>query len=435
MKMNFSKGFAVLVLMVAAIAMAAAVPVTIDTVKLDGDVIDSVQDFPGETNILSIDRGQEFEVRVEVTADANLQDAQIEATIRGYDSDKQITDITDVFDMKANRTYIKKLTLTLPGNVDKDTYRLRIRVDSRDGDTTQEDFELEVTAERHAMEIKDVIFSPQEVMAGRSLLTTVRVKNVGAIDQNDGVKIMVNIPELGISAADYIDEVDEDDSVTSEELFLRIPSCVKAGVYDVEITAYFKDNERMVSADRTVKITTGEDCESATTPEVKPEAPKTVITYGSLSQELTTGQGGVIYPFTITNAGKEAKTYVLSVDGYSEWADVRISPANIMVIQPGETKAAYVYVSAKDSASAGEKMFTVTISSDNEVMKQLVAKAVVQQGKAPVTNQPTWDSMKRGLEVTLLVLVVILVIVGLIIGLTKLRGKDEGTEDEPKSYY
>ena len=316
--MKMCKSFAVLVFMLAAITVASAVPVSIEKVKLDGDEIDSVQDFPGEQNILSIERGQKFEVRVEVTASANVKDAQIEATIRGYDSDDRISDITDVFDMKANRTYIKKLTLTLPGKVEKDTYRLRIRVDDRDGDTTQEDYILEISAPRHAMEIKDVIFSPQEVMAGRSLLTTVRLKNTGARDQMDGVKVMVTIPELGISAADYIDEVDEDDSVTSEELFLRIPSCVKPGVYDVHVTAYYKDNERSITKKTTVRITAGEDCGTASKPEDKPEAPKTVITYGSLSQEVTTGQGGVIYPFTITNAGREAKTYILSVEGYSE---------------------------------------------------------------------------------------------------------------------
>jgi uncharacterized membrane protein len=435
MKMSVAKGFMVFVMMMAAMAFAAAVPVSIDEVKLDGDTLDSVQE--GSENILSLDRDDEFEVRVEVSADADVDDVQIEATIRGYDSDDMIEDITDVFDMNEGRTYIKRLTLSLPGDVDKDVYRLRIRVDSRDGDTTQEDYEIEVSAPRHSLQIKDVMFSPEEVMAGRSLLTTVRLRNTGSSDQDDGVKVQVRIPELGLTASDYIDEVDEDDSVTSEELFLRIPACVKPGVYDVEITAFYKDGDRSIKTMRTVEITAGDECEAA-----KPddsgsvdEKPKTVITYGSLAQEVTAGQGGVIYPFMITNSGKESKTYVLAVSDYADWADVRITPANIMVVQPGQTKEAYVYVSAKEGTQAGEKSFMVTVSSDNEVLKQFMAKTVVKEAPAkPDTGMGSQD-IRQWLLVTLLVLVVVLFVVGLIIVLTRLRGKDEGSDDEPKSYY
>ncbi|MEM4267903.1 MAG: putative S-layer protein [Candidatus Woesearchaeota archaeon] len=433
------KNFIALFVFIVAVAFVSAVPVEIEKVKIDGDEITSIQDDPDADNILSIERDQEFEVKVEVRASADVRDAQIEVVIRGYDSDEMIEDITDVFDMKANRTYIKKLNLRLPVNADKDLYRMRVRVDDRDGDTTQEDYRIEITATRHAIQIKDVIFSPEKVMAGRSLLATVRLKNVGAVDEKEGVKVQVSIPELGVSAADYIDEVDEDDSVTSEELYLRIPACVKEGTYDVEVAVVYKDGERVTRAKDTILITKGDGCEPATpTQQEQPQTPKTIITMGPSVQDVTKGQGGVIYPFTITNAGKESKTYVLTVDGYSDWADIRMTPANIMVIQPGETKAAYLYLSAKDTAAVGEHMFTVTITSGGETLKEVALKSIVHAGQTQQPEQQGWPNIRKGLEIALLVLVVLLVIVGLIIGFSKMRGKEEEAEEgqeETKSYY
>jgi uncharacterized membrane protein len=340
--------------------------------------------------------------------------------------------------MKANTTYIKKLTLSLPVNVDKDDYRLRIRVDDRDGDTTQEDYVLSVDAPRNAIQIKDVIFSPSEVMAGRSLLTTVRLKNIGSNDQNDGVKVMVSIPELGVEAADYIDEVDEEDSVTSQELYLRIPSCVKEGTYDVLVSVEYKDGDKIVTTEKSIVITEGESCEAAA-PAEGPKTEKTVITIGPLSQDITKGQGGVIYPVMFTNSGKESKAYAINVDGYADWANVVMQPGSVVVVQPGETKSVYIYVSAKDTASAGEHMFTVTATSGGEVLKQVTFKSNVQGSAQGNSNQPSVISIKRGLEISLLVLIVLLVIVGLIVALTRIRGdRQEGSEEqeeETKSYY
>jgi hypothetical protein len=48
----------------------------------------------------------------------------------------------------------------------------------------------------------------------------------------------------------------------------------------------------------------------------------------------------------------------------------------------------------------------------------------------------SWDSVKKGLEVGLIVLVILLVILGLIIVVNKLRSQDDDEEDEKsKTYY
>ncbi len=434
------KSFNIVVLMLVGLLAAvsvSAVPVSIDTLKIDGDVIS-----PTSTNeIRVLDRDNELVVKVIVSAEADVDDAQIEAVLRGYDDDDLIEDITSVFDMRANRTYVKTLNLRLPDDLDKDQYKLRVRVEDRDGDTTQETYEIDIENERHDMQIKDVVFSPgTQVMAGRALLTTVRVKNVGMVDQDDGVKIYIKIPELGVAASDYIDEVDEDDSVTSEELYVRIPSCTPEGDYKAVIGVEYKDGDRNKEVSRTISVVKGSSCEAQEEEEEPVARPKTVITVGPTEQDVEIGNSGVIYPLTITNAGNSAKSYVISSDGTRDWADIRISPANVVVLQPGEAKALYVYVSAKEDAAPGEKMFSLSVKSGGETLKDFTLKAnVVGEQKDSAAGSSSNMDVKNILLVGLLVLVVLLVILGLIIGFGKLRGddRDEFDDDDEsgQTYY
>lgn len=428
------KGFfnVLMVLMLALMATAAvsAVPVTIDEVEVDDEEVDAT----GSNFVRVVDRGNEFDVDVKLSATDDVDDVQVEAVLRGYDDNELIEDITDVFDMKANRTYIKKLDLNFPSGLDKDQYKLRVRVENRDGDTTQETYELEIENERHDVKINDVIFSPfGEVTAGRALLTTVRLENFGMVDEDDGVKVSVRMPELGIAAADYIDEVDEDDAITSEELYMRIPKCTKEGTYDVEVSIEYDDGEEVETVEESIRVAESEVCADGSEDEDKP---KTVIAVGPQTQDVKVGEGAV-YPVTITNAGNTAKTYVVKADGYQDWADVRVSPANIVVLQPGEAKALYVYASPMQAAQVGEHMFSLSISSEGKTLKEFTLKANVQEGEAE--EQDGGMDVRNVLLIGLLVLVVLLVILGLIIGFGKLKGDDKDFDDEDsergETYY
>lgn len=428
----------VLVLVMALIAVSAvlAVPVTIDKVKVNGDEIDAT----GSNSIMAMDRNDQLSLKVEVTATEDVSDAQIEVAIRGYDHDDLIDDISDVFDMRANRTYIKSFSINLPYRMDQDVYKLRVMINDRDGDTTTKTYELDIGATRNSLKIYDVLFSPSNgVVAGRALLTTIRLANIGSADQNDGVKVSVSIPELGISAADYMDSLDEDDKKTSEELYLRIPSCTKAGTYDVIIEVEYKDGDKVEKQTKQIRVLEDETCIPAAKPGVTPAVePKTIITIGPTTQDVTRGEGGVIYPLTLSNAGNDAKTYIITADGYQEWADVKVSPANIVVLQGGESKAVYVYVSAREDATVGEHMFSVDVTSGSKSLKQFALKSNVVAGadSGAVKDDGKMD-VKSVLLIGLLVLVVLFVILGLIIGFSKMRKNDDDEEDDKseQTYY
>ncbi len=429
--MNLIKVLSVFILFLVSIMAVNAFNVTIDKVELDDDRLD-----PSSTNqILDLERNQELEVKVRLTAHtSDADDVQVEVRIRGYDHDDLIEDITDTFDVKAGNTYIKRLTLPLRERLDQDRYRLRVSVVDRAGDEVTEIYELEISTKRHSVQIRDVVLSPgNEVKAGRALLASVRLRNRGEKDES-GIKVTVSVPELGISASDFVDELEKDqegnadDETTSEELFLRIPDNAATGDYTLRVEVEYDDGDEREVTEQIIRVVGKEKVVE----EEKPEKEKTIITVAANAQNVQAGGAEVAYPITLTNAGTSSKTYTVTADG-ATWARFRVSPTNVLVVDAGESKAVTVYVAANENAPVGTQTFTVTVSSAEKVLKQI-----------PLTSSVTAVSatakLKRGLEIGLVVLVVLLVLVGLIIGFNKLRGgEEEGKEGkeggEGETYY
>ncbi len=414
---------------VLAVAVSATLPVTIDQVEVEGTTLS-----PSDSTRLDLERGQTVDVRIELVASADVENVEVTGFISGYEYNdyESMSDTTHVFDMEAGVKYVKTLTLTLPVRAEEDDYKLRLIVTDRNDDELIENYNLKLDVARHSLEIRDVVFSPEEeVVAGRALLTTVRVKNIGEKDE-ESVKVKVSIPALGISASDYIDVIEAGDSTTSEELYMRIPDTAAAGDYTVEVSLDYDEGFESLSAKKTITVTEPVCVEDACQTSAEETAEKTIITISTDVQQLVKGQGGSVYPIALTNEGKSTKTYVIKVDGIEGWATSRISPSNVVVLAPGETSTIFVYLSATDAAAAGEHMFSVSVSSADAVLKQLPLKAEI------VGQQTTsfgWDRIKTALEIGFVILVVILVVLGLIIGFSKLKEKEEPEEVSGQTYY
>ncbi len=396
-------------------------------VKFDSDTLQA-----GSDN--EFQKADEYEVKVIFESDVNESDVQVSAYLRGDKYDDFVHDVTDAFDIDSGTTYRKTLTLTLPKRMERDTYNLYVRVESRDGSVNviSEDYDLVVESSKHEIVIKDVILSPSSgVTAGRALLATVRLQNYGRNDEED-VKVTFSIPGLGVSATDYIDELEEDgdnkDSKSTEELYLRIPVCAPKGEYDAEVRVEFNDGEEVVTKDMTIEVFSSDACVIDGVDDGDSKEGKTIISIGPEVQDVVKGAGGVVYPVTITNAGNTAKTYVINVEG-GDWGNFRVSPTNVVTVKADETKSIYIYAEANEDAPAGQQVFGVEIMSGDETLEEVTLKAnVVDNGGFGGA------SLKRALEIGLIVLVVILVILGLIIGFNKLKGDDEDKE-EGQSYY
>lgn len=436
------KGIAIMVVVITALVMlcgntlaaAADTPVTdamLKWLKIDGDIFEDGED-------LVVERGDTLEIKVKLKADYDVEDIEVEAHILGYEYNDhvRISDSSHIFDLEANETVYKTLKLTIPSNLEKDEddgeYDLRVRIGGRRGEAVERQFRLSVDGPRHGLTIKDLVFSPEgEVKAGRALLSTVRIENVGE-NEEESLKVRVSIPALGVSASDYLDELDEDESTTSEELYLRIPSCTEPGLYTVKAEVIYDDGYEKATKESTIRVVEDESCYAA--PETgsdsdKPE--KTIISVGTTNLDVALGEGGVVYPITISNSGSQSKVYTLNVDGLTGWAESKITPSNTVVLAAGETKSIYVYITAVEGAAAGEHMFSVEVSSDGSVLKNIPLKSNVVSGEAG-TGVEGWEKVKRGLEVGLIVLVVLLVLLGLIVGFNKLKG---GREEDDQTYY
>jgi len=397
---------------------------------------------PG-VNAFDFERGQQITIDVKVSANDFLDTVEIQGSIFGYEFNniEPISDTTKVFDMDPNTTYFKKLKLYLPTEAEEDNYKLRLIISDRYGDSLVKDYNLKIDSPRHGFQIEDVVFSPGPVVqAGRALLATVRVENKGE-NTEESVKVTVAVPELGISASDFIDEVEFQDSETSEELYLRIPTCAQPGDYSAIIEVRYNQLRESVTEEAIITITPDETCPAyGGSMDSSNAAPKTVISVGASAQNLQAGQAGAIYPLTIVNEGGSAKTYTVSVEGTNDFASVQINPVSTFVLSKGEAQAVYLYLTPIEGASAGQRVFTATVSSGDKVLKQVPLTAnVVASSNNNASATTDWTKLKRALEIGLIILVVILVIIGLIIGFNKLKGDDEDFEsegkDEGQTYY
>ncbi len=396
-------------------------------VKINGDVVEN-----GDTITTRVERGDKLSIKVQMLSNESLDNVEVEAFISG-DEHTIISDTSDVFDVEADEITYSTLELELPDNMEQDHYDLRVLVSTRSGQVKVYNYNLRITTQRHGIEIRDVVFSsPFGVKAGQGLYATVRLKNVGLKDE-EGIKVTISIPELGLSYSEYIDEIEAEDQVTSEELWLgRVPECATPGVYTAQVKVLYDEYTRQVSTTKNIKVLEGDLCHA--TEETGKEEAKESILVPTDSQDITAGVGGAVYAVVINNPTDTAKIYTISVSGVEGWGTARVDPSNIVKVDAGDSKSVSIYVAANKDATAGVKPFVVKVesaTSSAEVMLKANVSAAEETAEETTTNGIT---LVQGLQIALLILIVLIVILGLILIFNKMKGKDEETETT-QAYY
>ena len=231
--------------------------------------LEDVELFPSSfgVNRLDVERGQEVEVEIHLDAFDDVNDVEVEAFLSGYEYNdvESISDKTHVFDAEAGVTYIKKLRLKFPDLMDVDEYKLRIIISDRDNFEVIESFDLLIDTKRHDLKFSDIMLYPEsDVKSGTALLARVRLENYGQKDESD-VKVRVSIPELSLSAVDYINEIEEDEEEETEEMYLRIP-CAKPGDYAVKIDVWSNEGHDSLTASRSITVSEGDMCKQLAAP-------------------------------------------------------------------------------------------------------------------------------------------------------------------------
>jgi uncharacterized membrane protein len=426
--MNPLKIALMLVLAIALATTALALPISVEQVK-----VDDVELHADASNRFDVLRGDKIEVKVVFTPSEDINDMQIEGFFSGDEHSDVMpaSDVTSTFDADANVTYRKTLSIDIHKFFEEDSYKLRMFFTDRNGDELIQNYNIKIDVPRHGMMIRDISFNPDsKIKAGSALLGVVRVRNMGEKDEID-VKVTVSIPQLGVTASDYIDEVpNEDEEKETEELYLRIPKCAKPGVYDVEVEVAYDDGFRKERAVKQVEVLGDETCEDGSA--AATVKAKTTISVGSQLEGVAQG-GTAVFPLTITNSGRTSKSYTVGVEA-GDWATIKISPTSTIVLDAGKTETVYVFVTAEKDAPVGAQVVTATISTNGQSLESVTLTAnVANSGKS---------TMRSLLEWGLIGLVVLLVILGLVIGFSRLKGDDGSVPGEeaqqqqpPQAYY
>ncbi len=404
------------------------------------DVIDCVVEINDEVvkhdvSVLpTFDRGEDLEVEVKFVSQQNAEDVSVTVMLLGYHRQHKyqgdLVEMSSTFDVEANRSYKRTLTIKLPDDFEYDTgdeLKLRVLIADKYSSTFIREYNFDVEPQRDNVVIQDIILDPADrVEAGRGMFASVRVRNMGTKDE-ESVKVEVSMPGLGIKASEYIDELEEDEATTSEDLFLRIPSCTEPGTYVVRATVDYADGDEEVSEDTTIVVGEDPSCDV-----VKPSGDdKTVVTVPG-RQDVVKGTTGSVYPVILQNNGATDRSYELSVSGLDAWATYRFDPGAFVVIKSGETKTIYMYVTPNEDAQPGEKVFMVSVETSGD-SKQIALTANVVESEEG--SELALGDLRKALEIGVVVLIVLLIILGLIVGFNKLKGSEDPEDVSGQTYY
>ncbi|MBN2881857.1 hypothetical protein JXM83_07455 [Candidatus Woesearchaeota archaeon] len=235
---------------------------SIERVELNDDEVLSV----GNNQVRSFVKDDLIKIEVQVESATVAKNVQIEAVISGMEHDSDsVRDVTPVFDMTAGIRYKKNLEIYLPKRMQSDeSYRLRIRVEDQINPGVYADYYLMVESEHRLVEVTDVLLSPEtEIISGQALLVQPMLENFGKRSEKD-IKVVVSIPELGVSVTGIMDELDDGDTGLLEPLFLKIPQCAEEGVYNMLIDTYYNDEDDKSSTSSVVRVVTSDSCSTLT---------------------------------------------------------------------------------------------------------------------------------------------------------------------------
>lgn len=276
----------VLILALAATARADPLALAINTVKVTG-----IEVQPNSDTMLDLEKEQAVDVEVTVTALANLKNVEILAMISGYEHNdipsQTLSDNTAVIDMDENASYTRTLNLRLPKTVDTDSYKLRIIVSDKNNDEVKADYNFLISSARHSMSFADVIINPLTAQSGQAITATARLHNAGQRDEQN-VKVDAAIPELGLLASDYVDEIKADSEKDTEEMYLKLPKCTPEGIYHVVVTAKYNDGFETIQTTAPIQIQENPAC--IVPAAVAPLKTQLIVTMPASSSENSTNQ-------------------------------------------------------------------------------------------------------------------------------------------------
>ena len=400
----------------------SALDISIDSVEVEGDVV-----AENENNFITLDKDRKrMNLKVRLTSLENVQNAHIDAVL-SFENGDVVADATTTFDISKGENLIKDLELPLIGKFEQNSFKLMVKVADADGDSKEKLYGLKISEQKFPFVISSIGLNPESnVPAGKALVATLSFKNSGVVPL-EGINAKVSIPELGVSATKFVDQIKNSGKLSEirEDFILKILDNTPTGTYTVrsEIASQFGGNSEVKEIPVFI-LGKDEQTQQIVNDQLIINVP--------ISKQDVFADREVIYPITFTNKGPDANTYTLLLDGAS-WANLRLSESNTFVLKPKESKTLNIYVSSRGN-SEGEQLFTVTIKSNDEILKEIPLK-----GNAVPVKVSLAARLNNVLEVVLIASVILLAAIGLFFGIKKLVQGDSEDMSEPEelgeAYY
>lgn len=209
--------------------------------------------------------------------DHNIENIDIVATLEEMGDEDDQEEEDEIDKIKPGDKESVTFTFEVPEEVDEGTYDLELEIDGEDEDGTDYDItlsiEVEVEKKSDQMTFKKAMFTPSTVRCSRETQLSINVKNIGSSDQ-DNAQLTIRSSPLGISENDFFDveegDYDDDDTEFEKRYSFNIPTNVRAGTYDVELKAYYEDDDEYER--KTVTLTV-EACDGTSDSSTTPSKP------------------------------------------------------------------------------------------------------------------------------------------------------------------
>ena len=183
--------------------------------------------------------------------------------------------------------------------------------------------------------------------------------------KEEDIQVKVSIPELGITARDYIDELipenaNEEDEESSDQvdLFFRIPKGAESKDYNVNVELIYNRGHTTISESYLIHV----NGEGASASE------GSVVSVDSVSKDVAQGST-VAYKVMVANFGKQKAVYSAEVLGVGVWGTASVEPGFVSV-NAGETGELLVKVTP-NSNTVGTQGFTVKVKSNGGTLKEI----------------------------------------------------------------
>lgn len=378
-----------------------------DDVKVNGASID-------DGDVLQVMNGETLKVEMRFTGQQAFDDARIMAFIEGYEH-SPLLQSTDIFEVIEGKTYVKRVSLSLPADMNnQQDYKLRIVGANDLSGITYKDYTVYVDTERHRVDVLDLVMTPSSgVEPGQNMIANVRMKNRGQKSQ-DSVRVNVAVPELSVSESSYVSNLNKDEVATSDDMLLFIPESATAGQYDVEVSLTYDDGYTSSVEVFTMNVLS---------PKVVSE--KNLLVSFKNNVDLVAGEEKT-FEVVVANPNTESKPISLNALE-NAWANVEVTPS-LKMIQGGASETFTVKITPKDSIS-GEKELTMLVKNGPETVSEFVVSTYVEDGNK---NGINWINVL----LAILLIIAIIILLTLVIAIARRRNDREDDEEiSSEEYY